>query len=289
MAIHLEDILHRYRQFRWVPKRRGYGLLVRFAERLRGEHRNLKIGVVHARQFNYRLHLDLNVYLQRQTYYFGSFEPKIFAFFCAALKTGDEVVDVGANIGVYSLLSAVLVGRQGTVTAFEPYSQFRQALDTNVALNGLANIDVCNLALSHQAGSMELFADRQSASFVGDPNDRTLCSEMVRVETLDGYCASKELAPRLIKIDVDGHDYQVLQGGSGLISKVNPLLCVEVSSDGAYSPTELFNLLDTQQYRVFHEDNCRRSLDRERFKELLDSRGVINVIALPNSERQLFW
>src|SRR5439155_18352535 len=78
--------------------------------------------------------------IQRHIYYFGNWEPNISAWIGATLKRGDCFVDVGANIGHYSLLASAIVGLEGSVVAIEAAPWIHALLDRHVALNRRPNI-----------------------------------------------------------------------------------------------------------------------------------------------------
>ena len=74
-----------------------------------------------------------------------------FNFFCIQVREGDVVIDVGANLGSYTIPLAEKVGVTGGVFAFEPFRRMTQLLNANVALNGLSNVWVVQCALSDQS------------------------------------------------------------------------------------------------------------------------------------------
>lgn len=149
----------------------------------------------------------------------GNFEP----FETATLKTlvheGDTIVDVGANIGFYTLLFARLVGDEGRVYAFEPDPGNFALLTKNIEVNGYQNVTAVQAAVSEESGSAKLFLAK------GNHVDHKLYDteegrESVEVECcrLDDYFDS--LGPvQLIKMDIQGAEVGAVQGMQGLLER----------------------------------------------------------------------
>ena len=99
-------------------------------------------------------------------YGIGAAEPEAQALVAHWLNPGDVFYDVGANVGFFTLIGARRVGESGRVVAFEPAPTTRAALERNVRLNGFANVDIVEAAVSDAAGSatfvMPLGANQQA-------------------------------------------------------------------------------------------------------------------------------
>ncbi len=141
-------------------------------------------------------------------------------------KPGDNVIDIGANIGTHSIPLAKAVGPKGAVYAFEPQRQTFQMLCTNAQLNSIHNLHAfCNgIGAQRSTG----FAPESAAALQGNIGNFSLknCSigETVDILTLDEL----ELPQiHLIKIDVEGMEKEVLGGGRKLITRDRPILFVE--------------------------------------------------------------
>jgi hypothetical protein len=88
--------------------------------------------------------------LQQYIYYFGLWEPEITRWIERALQPGDGFIDVGANIGYFSLLASKLVGERGAVVAIEPSPELFAALEAHVARNGAGNVRMASVAASER-------------------------------------------------------------------------------------------------------------------------------------------
>lgn len=161
--------------------------------------------------------------------------------FCEILRPGDAVVDVGANFGLYTLLAADLVGADGQVLAFEPIPRTVQLLQHNVRINDFGErVRVIPKVVSNSAEThLTMRAEPESS----EPDaTASLCAEKsgpntLKVENtrLDNIEVPKADRLRLIKVDVEGAELDVLQGGEALIRRHRPQLAVEVHGSGLRS------------------------------------------------------
>ncbi|MDX3388383.1 FkbM family methyltransferase, partial [Streptomyces niveiscabiei] len=97
--------------------------------------------------------------IQRYLYLFGAWEPHLTSFVSRRLRPGDTFIDVGANIGYYTVLASQLVGSTGRVVAVEPSPDFHEALAGNVRLNGCANVRTVNTAVSDTPGRLTFYLE----------------------------------------------------------------------------------------------------------------------------------
>jgi len=138
-------------------------------------------------------------------------KPVLAPIFDAALGPGDVLADVGANAGLYTLWGARRVGPGGRVHAFEPYSRARETLSRNLRRNGFENVDVVPAAVSANDGVVTLVADSRDSGLTSRYARHPGVSLVVPAITLDAYFAARRM-PRLLKIDVEGMEAEVLRG-----------------------------------------------------------------------------
>ncbi len=162
------------------------------------------------------------------------------------LRLGDCVVDVGANIGYYTLLGARCVGPKGRVVAFEPLASVRERLLRNLSLNGVANVDVRCEAVGSSNGPAFLRAPEPgnagTARLQDAPSANAAPVPCVTLdEALDGG------VPALIKVDVEGREQDVFAGARRLLARDDaPALLFEsfqIDRDGA--------TLEAQGYEIY--------------------------------------
>lgn len=175
-----------------------------------------------------RRYTTVSAYLMRQ-----HVEPELAAL-DRFLGVGDVMIDVGANIGLFSLRGAHLVGPSGLVLAVEPGAVSLARLGVNMALNRLSQLRLVPAALSDRQGEMALYHiplgdDPQAFSLLA--GEAMVASEMVRVTTLDLLSAAEGLT-RLdcIKIDVEGAEPLVLAGGLETLRRFHPIIIFEVNA-----------------------------------------------------------
>jgi FkbM family methyltransferase len=141
------------------------------------------------------------------------------------LKSGDIVMDVGANIGYISMNAARLVGGSGRVYAFEPSDATYQHLLTNITLNGLSNIIPCQLAISDRVGTASFNVATDAGlsrldNTAGNDFGMVLAERTtVKVDTLENVwrTAIAGRNVKLIKMDIEGHEMSALRGGAALL------------------------------------------------------------------------
>ncbi|QIB35438.1 FkbM family methyltransferase [Ancylobacter pratisalsi] len=169
---------------------------------------------------------------------------------------GDVFVDVGANIGLFTLKVAPAAAR---VVAVEPGKEAGEQLDANVALNGFTHVSVVRKALSDQPGRAALFHnplghDPQAFSLLNDGHDAE--SETVELTTLDTLVEQLGL-PRLdcVKIDVEGGEGAVIAGGLSALGRFHPTVIFEMNCPTLFraggDPAAAWNLLAGLGYRFF--------------------------------------
>ncbi len=204
--------------------------------------------------------------------YLGQFEHDVVDFLSHYLKPGMVVFDVGANIGVYSLLSAKYVGDHGAVHAFEPTPETFARLCANAELNGFTYIHLNQLAVAEKHGTSMLHLYEQNGMnslAAQDWAGKPLGQVMVKTISLDEYVSAKDL-PRvdLLKVDVEGAELSVLKGAYGLVSGANPpvVLCEfadKTTCNFSYQATSIRDFLETRGYRLYRWDSRVSSLTPE--------------------------
>ena len=160
----------------------------------------------------------------------GSYEPYESELFCSLLRPESVVLDVGANIGHFSLMAAARVdpGR-GRIIALEPSGDNYETLLANLAANDTASVTALRLAASTAAGALTLHLNRNNTG------DHRLAiagaalpsefegTEQVAVQDLDSLCEELGIVPSLVKIDTQGHELEVFRGMTGILASPHPL------------------------------------------------------------------
>ena len=153
-----------------------------------------------------------------------AFEPLETRFCIAAAKPGGVVVDIGANIGYYTLLFAKHVGPSGRVVAFEPDQDNFRLLSANVSLNAYANVTVVQSAVSDTDEPLELYRNESNHMDhrTYDPGEGWEAVSVPSVR-LDDYFAANSRGIDLIKMDIQGGEPRALAGMTRLLTE-NPAI-----------------------------------------------------------------
>ena len=161
-------------------------------------------------------------------------DEKEYGLLGSFLRPGDWALDIGANVGHYTLKLSDLVGPLGRVIAIEPVPETFSLLSANARLFPHANVSLLNLAASDQMGlvNMELpnFADGPTNYYEAR---LTAGSGGLTVLSVDVDALPLPHAIRVVKIDVEGHELAALRGMTKLLQRDHPVLIVETSSSEA--------------------------------------------------------
>ena len=218
---------------------------------------------------------------------FQDFEQETRAFLKAFLRPGDIFLDVGANVGFFTLLAARHVGGSGKLHAFEPVRKTHVRLIENVRLNGLTNVACHRVAFSDTVGeaTITVAGDGFDAwNSLGKPYmGGVVGTEVVATTTLDEFVERHSLTGKIsaIKIDVEGWESRVLTGANRTLSRDDaPLLIVEFAEQAATlagsSCNELHRVLNALGYEVMTFDRRASILTR---LPIADQYPNTNVIA----------
>jgi FkbM family methyltransferase len=194
-------------------------------------------------------------------------ESHILELLISALHPGDTFYDVGASVGLYTILLAKAVGNRGRVIAFEPENQSFTRLLGNVELNALTNITCIRKALGAEPGEGKLSVVEgvPTPSLVPLPESGRGCQgtfETVEVETGDRLVTQEKLPlPRVVKVDVEGYEYPVIQGLSQTLAQPEcQLVCCEIHpklmTPGA-TPEDLMAALKALGFSAIDSYPCR--------------------------------
>ena len=142
-----------------------------------------------------------------------SWNPEEYEAFRRVVRPGFTVLDVGANVGAYTLLFAQWVGPAGHVIAFEPAPASIEGLRRQLALNHLAaRVEVVEAAVAGTVGSASFECDGASGANALGTGARDARTITVATTTIDAFCAAHGVRPDVIKIDVEGAELDVLRG-----------------------------------------------------------------------------
>ncbi|RLI43611.1 hypothetical protein DRO59_00440 [Candidatus Bathyarchaeota archaeon] len=194
-----------------------------------------------------------------------SYEP--FMRRVVKLQAGDVFVDVGAHVGKYSFYAAKQVGDSGLVIAIEPHPKNVENLKKGIELNGFRNIRVVQKACSDHSGKAFLLEYELSARY--ELTDK-LTRMIVEVATLD--CIVQSFGVNkvdMVKIDVNGHEYHVLEGAVSMLESYRPTILIEASLE---NKQRIFSFLEKLGYEARIINKEKRYVD-VLFKQSSKCRG----------------
>lgn len=168
---------------------------------------------------------DLSVLAQ--LVYYSNLEQGLEKTFCQCIEQGMTVVDVGAHIGLFTLLAARLVGEKGRVYSFEPSSRIFHLLTKNVNINFFTDakrIQCEQMAVTNKKGKLILFFNKQKTGHSSLYPFKNTVKENVRTISLDDYFGKKNKID-VIKIDAEGSEPFILKGMKKIIDN-NPNIMI---------------------------------------------------------------
>jgi FkbM family methyltransferase len=209
----------------------------------------------------YRLNLEFSNVSARMMYY-GTYESDEQQVILSRVREGMVALDVGANLGYFTLLMASLVGKSGRVYAFEPNPRLHAMLAANIALNpGLddGRLNAVPAAVGAQTGRMQFFCPVPGHEGVGGlknteraPLDRVVD---VDVTTLDEFVAKEQiLRIDFIKLDIEGGELGFFKGAEKTLKTMRPVILYEACDKNTaaygYKADELHTFLKTLGYEI---------------------------------------
>lgn len=192
----------------------------------------------------------------------GIWEPTVTRLVLVALRPGDTFLDVGANLGYFTIVGAARVGPSGRVVAVEALDGTRRRLAANLDDNRLTNVDLVGVGL--WSGPMRGHAEDVDAQSLGwarvvpaDSSAGHLKGQAVRGAALDDLVAAGEVALpacALAKLDIEGSETQALRGMRATLGRLRPPLLIELNNHALQlqrsSGAELLQLLTELRYAV---------------------------------------
>lgn len=204
------------------------------------------------------MELGMKEHQQQQLLWYGDYDPAVTQTLLAQLSPGAVFMDIGANLGFYSLVAAS-AARNIQVLAMEPSALLFAKLQRQLSLNPQYAIRTFRLAAGNANEEKTLYGsseENQGMSSLRPPENHSGESEIVSVVRIDDWSPVQALDRLdLVKIDTEGHEIAVIQGMVDTIKKWRPRLLVEVNpqtlSMFGHQPDELIQLLQNLDYVLY--------------------------------------
>lgn len=218
------------------------------------------------------------------------YEQEMLEDLARHLVPGNLVLDIGANIGNHSLYLAAIAGCD--VVSFEPNLQLAEALRYSAQLNGLEDrLSVHAVGLGAESGKAVF---RESIEENLGAQSLLVGEGEIEIRTLDEFAFDKPVSA--IKIDVEGMEYPVLQGGRQLIERDRPILYVECAgisefrkisqfmAEAGYSYWDTFNATPTHLFMPSEKVSVEARLARMQYKEVISEYQLKGELALTRKQ-----
>lgn len=226
---------------------------------------------------------EFKMYVRLNDYFIGAFiarektyEPHVTRELRRLLQPGMTFLDIGANIGYFTLLAANRVGEEGKVLAFEPVERNRDALLKSIAVNDRRNVVLYPYAVGEQNERVALDIGGKSSNsriLRTLPDNSPLMAEVV---ALDRFLLD---LPRLdvVKMDVEGAEPQAIRGMRGLIEQHHPIVLTEFSPDliritSEMEPDAFLDDLNEMGYELFEIVAGKIEGDQKGYRQLTPQR-----------------
>ena len=249
-----------------------------------------------ARRSGIEWNLDLREGIDLTIFVLGAFERDTLRALRSLVKEGATVLDIGANIGAHTLHLARLVGDKGRVIAFEPTGYALAKLRANLRANPdlESRVEVHQAFLVAKAGAGVASSVASSWPVDGTPPDdprmgsRAMDLSGALAMTLDSaIAAAGDPDVQLIKMDVDGHELEVLEGCRSLLQRRRPIIVMELAPYVFHPPEkfdEMVNTLARSNYAFRLLDSLKElPKDPAMLRALIPREGSINVVAFPGA------
>lgn len=190
------------------------------------------------------------------------------AYLLSAIKAGDTVFDIGAHKAGYLYFMIKKAGRNGRIFAFEPQKALFSYLKELKKIFNWANVTIEHLALSNITGKVKLYIPSDKKSKSSSPGASIIklnypqgigAVEEVATETLDAYCQRHQVRPDFLKIDVEGNELRIFEGGIGTLRKCKPKILVEIEArhvgrDQVYQTIEVLQNMGYEGFFIHGTD-----------------------------------
>jgi FkbM family methyltransferase len=221
------------------------------------------------------------------------YEPEVTGMVERLLRPGDIFVDVGANLGYFTLLAAPIVGQDGHVYAVEPNDLNVKLLESSIRANGFENISVMQVAAAERLETLLLHSTIGNGTTSAMREHELFSGTSIPGIPLDIVLSGRKKPVALIKIDVEGFEYRVLRGAEGTMRQDRPFIIFEFSAAGidGIGGEDFLRWLADRGYRF---SNLSSEADKDRIEDIGVIMGAferdmvdhLNILARPEEVPQ---
>ena len=206
-----------------------------------------------------------------------AFEPLETEIVKKMIKKGDIVLDIGANIGYYTLIFAKIVGKEGKIYAFEPDLDNLAILKKNVKINGYKNIKIINKVVSNKTGRAKLYLNKYNTGdhriFNSSDNRNSVEIETIRLDDYFKHHLPHDEKINFIKMDIQGAEIAAIQGMPLLLKNTSKLqMVLEFFITGlkfyGFDIEKFINLLLKYDFEIYHINEKKNKIEPINISEL---------------------
>jgi FkbM family methyltransferase len=236
--------------------------------------------IVYLKEYEGEFEIDIRSHILKTILKEKTYEQDLAMIIRQNINPNMDVIDIGANIGLYTILCSKLISQNNKVLAVEPAPEAIEYLRKNIANNNCLNVII------HEGMAIERLESRQlsvipgmseysSAGSISHKAVDGIRSTLVTAsgETIDSMVERHKLAPGLIKMDIEGGEYSALMGAISTLQKYKPVILLEVSNDllqsQGSSSKDIEMLLLRNNYKVFDAEDSFRSIKHPLNGEIL--------------------
>ena len=212
-----------------------------------------------------KINVHLNETIGKSLFISGCYEPNEFAYLDEIIKPDMKIVDIGANIGLYTIWMAKRIQDGGEVIALEPSSREFKRLEQNIILNDLDNVTMLKTGASdsRRSGKLHISNDNEPGlNTLGEitySNIDEIAIEDIALNKVDNILSDLKIGHvDIIKIDVEGHEYFALQGMEDTLKRDHPILILEINEESLdkqnCSASQIFRFLQDLGYHLMAFD-----------------------------------
>lgn len=248
----------------WSFPHRGLKYFLRVAKWLGLENRVYKKKIAD----NLFMYVSPAEHIQQQLFWYGCYEKEVGELIKLLLRPADVFLDIGANIGYFSLLAA---HRQSSATifSFEPVGMVFERLKGNISLNKVENVRAINAGVGEMNEIKKIYIsgdDNTGMSSFYKPENYSGSYEQVQVITIDEWFKScGETRIDLVKIDIEGSEFAALKGMNAVLQQFKPAVIVEMNPSLLFqfdtTPSDIldhFNTLSFDSYLIGRSQGLTR-------------------------------
>ena len=239
-----------------LPGKERLSSLIKLSDSVKKKLHN---GIVWLKNEDIAIHSTVDNFIECAILSTGTYEDDINKLIRISLNAGENAIDIGGNIGLQSIRMAKCTGMQGKIYAFEPLAHLQEKFRKNIQLNKVDNVSLFPYALSDEEGELEFTVNKNSwnqgtfsLSHTGDGVEK----QLVSIKIADNIPEIQNLESlALIKIDVEGFEFQVIKGLKQTIQKYRPRLIFEYDENywkkTGQSMEECYAFLKACNYTVY--------------------------------------